>query len=421
MIKYNLTTLPNKIKFIYAPLTTSEAVTTFILVGTGGRFEKSQQSGISHFLEHLFFKGSKNRPSAFEISKELDGIGANYNAFTGEEYTGFYVQSSAQDFDRSFDVLTDMFLNPLFTSDEIEREKGVIMQELNMYRDMPQLYVQILNQNQIFKNHPLGYDLIGNQETISAIGQKEIIDYRAKHYTNSNTTVVVCGKENDKYNEKIFNTFGHLEDSPAPKFNEFSSEKVEDKLIQEIRKVDQTHLVLSYLGIAKTDKRKYTLTVLNTILGGGMSSRLFTQIRERRGLAYYVRSSVSAFHDTGAISLIAGVKTDKVSETIKVMLQEVADLATKGPSAEELERAKGNLRGSLLLGLEDSFEIASFLADELLYQGKIREIEEIIKAINSVTQEEIVDLAKFIFQKEKMGLAIVGPKDYNDILKEQLN
>lgn len=419
MIDFEIKTLDNGIRLVTAPNTSTEAVTVFILVGVGGRFEGDKQKGISHFLEHLFFKGSKNRPSTFEISKELDSIGANFNAFTGEECTGFYVQSESGDFEKAFDVISDMFLNPLFDATEIEREKGVILQEANMYRDMPQAFVQILNQKQIFGDHPLGFDLVGDQDHIKRISRDDIVGYQGSNYIGENTVMVVCGNPKDqKWDEAVRSKFEASSRGKAPAFEPFEGESVKNKLVEEIRKVDQTHLALSYIGLGKSDKRRYEMSVLNTLLGGGMSSRLFMEIRERKGLAYYVKSNHNAFLDTGIYSILAGVKPEALRQSVEIILGEVEDLKQNGPNEEELSRAKGNLRGSLAISLEDSLEIASFIADDLLSLGQVRKIEDIIDKIDTVSSSDIRNLAREVFTKDRMGLSIIGPKSYNNDLKE---
>lgn len=419
MINYQIETSPNGLRVISAPNDQTEAVTILILVGVGGRFESDSQKGISHFLEHLFFKGSKNRPSTFEIVKELDAIGANYNAFTGEEYTGFYVQASKNDFDRAFDVISDMFMNPLFDEKEIEREKGVILQEANMYHDMPQMYVQVLNQKQIFPNHPLGFDLVGDPDHVKAISRNDIAAYHDRNYSAPNTILAICGNIGKLGSQgKIVEKFSNQGRGDIVKPLAYQDSPIENRLIEEVRKVDQTHLALSFLSLPKADDQKYTLTLLNSLLGGGMSSRLFMQIREKRGLAYYIRSTNSSFADTGIFSILAGVKPDSLPETIKIINDEIADLSQNGPTDDELERAMGNIRGSLAISLEDSLEIASFASEDMLYFGQIRSVGEIIQQIDKVQKEDVRKLCQKILIKERMGLSIIGPKSYNNDLKE---
>lgn len=416
MIKFSQKTFPNGLRLITAPLTTSEAVTILILVGVGGRFEKKDQLGISHFLEHLFFKGTKKRPSAYKLAKELDGLGAHYNAFTGEECTGFYIQSDAHDFDKSFDLISDLFLNPIFPEAEIEKEKGVILEEANMRRDVPQLHVQILAQKQMFPHSPLGEDLIGTPETVKKITRADIINYFKNGYCPAQTIIVIAGNPK-KYNwekevEKVFTSGG----GRKLEFEKVSQEQVEKEVIYEERKVDQTHLVLSALTFPKTDSRRYALSILSTILGGGMSSRLFSEIREKRALAYYVKSDLDAYFDTGLIAFSAGVKSDRLQDVIKIITEQIEDLKKNGPKADELRRAKQNIRGHLALALEDSFEIASYLAEQIYYENKVRQPEEIIKNLERVSAAEVRKVAQDVFQKNRMGITVIGPKKQDLVL-----
>lgn len=413
MINFSLKTLPNGLRVVTAPVSTSDAVTILVLVAVGGRYENKEQSGISHFLEHLFFKGTKKRPSAFEISRELDSLGAEYNAFTSEEYTGFYVKSAASDFLKSLDILADMFLNPIFPEKELEREKGVILEEANMRRDVPQVHVQTMSTGQMFGDTPLGRDLVGTPEAIKAISRQDILSYRKGGYSPESTIVVVCGNpKNHLWLERIERFFAHLEKSPSADFSPYHANMVKDKVVQQVRKVDQTHFVFSTLTFSKTDPRRWALSLLTTILGGGMSSRLFSEIREKRGWAYYVRADLGAFRDIGYLDFSAGVSSDKLQDSVKLILEEIEDIKSNGPKEEELKRAEANLKGHLALSLEDSFEIADFLADSILYENRVRQSEEIIKNVDLVGPEDIKLVSRDIFSSDKIGLSIIGPKDY---------
>ena len=421
MIDYKVKTLPNGLRIITAPIKTSEAVTVFILAGVGGRFENKKLNGISHLVEHLFFKGSKNYPDAATINKEFDSLGANYNAFTGSEYTGFYIQSAAQDFEKSFALLSDMFLNPLFPENEFEKEKAVVLEETKYRHDMPQWLIHVLSQKGIFGDQPIGMDISGETETVKAFKHSDIVSYYQTYYRPSSSIVVISGNPKgfdwEKIVEKAFSSFKHQE---TPKFEPYQAIKPE-KLVSRIKKVDQTHFSFSVLTYPREDAKNYALALLVTILAGGSSSRLFTKIREEKGWAYDVRSDVSAYHDTGTVSIYGGLMQDKVAETMKIISEEITDLKTNGPDAEELERAKKNLRGHLALSLEDSMEIASFLADEIFYLKSIRTPEEIVDAWNKVTAEDIQKIAQEVFQSGKMGLALIGPKDYQKELNGILN
>jgi len=418
MIDFNLSTFKNGLRLATAPIVTSEAVTILILVSVGGRYEKDSERGISHFLEHLFFKGTKKRPTALKIAHELDSLGAQYNAFTGEEYTGLYIKSAAEDFDKSFEILSDMFLNSAFPEEELQREKGVILEEANMRRDVPQSYVQILSQRQMFSNDPLGEDLVGRPETIKKITRRDILAYRQIGYSPESTTIVICGKKTTAWEKRVEAVFGGLPAHPKPVFKSTDNFIVSPKISQDVRKIDQAHFILSCQAFKKTDPRRYALAILSTILGGGMSSRLFSQIREKRGWAYYVGASLGAYHDTGYIDFVAGVKRDKLADSVKIILEQIEDLKKNGPTKAELEKTKSNLRGHLALSLEDSFEIANFLSEELLYEeDKIRQPEKILSAIEKVTREDVKRLSQELFLSDKMGLSVVGPEDYEAQLK----
>lgn len=408
MLNYRLKTLANGLRLVCASLDSTEAITILILVGTGGRFETKEQSGISHFLEHLFFKGSKKYPSTFEITSVLESIGADYNAFTGEEETGFYVQSNASDFPKAFDVILDMFLNPVFDPKELEKERGVILQEASMYRDTPQAHVQNLNQQQLFWDQPLGMDLIGTTKNIKSIKIEQIKKYRETQYSGKNTIVVVCGKDANKYEKMVEKRFSAVKSGQKNTFKPYTSTIKPKDYRLEKRKVDQTHFVLSFLSCAKSDPKKFPLAILNTLLGGGMSSRLSIEIREKRGLAYYIYSNISQYFDIGSFVISGGVKPDKLDESLGIINREIEDIKKNGPSGDELGRAKGNLRGQLALSLEQSFKIASYVADNLYYYNEVKDLHETIEKINRVTAEEVKSLAQEIFDPNRKALSVIG-------------
>jgi len=417
MIDYKVKTLKNGLKIITAPIKTTDAVTVFILTGVGGRFENKENNGISHLVEHLFFKGSKNYKTANIINKELDSLGANYNAFTGSEYTGFYIQSAADDFSKSFALLSDMFLNPLFPEEEFEKEKTVVLEETKYRHDMPQWLIHVLSQKGMFGSQPIGMDISGEADKIKAFKHSDIVSFYKTYYRPSSSIIVIAGNPKDsdweKTVEETFQDFAHQE---IPIFEPYKPVGTE-KLISRIKKVDQTHFSFSALTYPRNDPKNYALSILITILAGGSSSRLFTKIREEKGWAYDVRSDISQYHDTGTISIYGGLMQDKVANAMEIILKEIEDLKKNGPNQDELERAKKNLRGHLALSLEDSMEIAGFLSDEIFYLKTIRSPEEIVAAWEKVTADEVKAVAQEIFQSGKMGLALIGPKDYKKQLE----
>lgn len=410
MIHFTKTQFKSGLNYIEAPLKDTEAVTVLVLVGVGSRYEKATQNGISHFLEHLFFKGTKKRPSTLKLSKELDALGAKYNAFTSEEYTGFFIQSAGQKFAKSWEILSDMILNPLIPEREVERERGVILEEMNMYYDTPQAYVGELAKSSIYGDTPLGRDVVGTREAIKKVTRTEIAKYRDTYYQPSNMVVVVAGDSNGGDWKKLVSAvLGRGNKVLPPKFKpadlSFSGPKVDIHN----KKTDQTHLVVNFKTFPVTDSRWYTLEVLSNILGGQMSSRLFIKIRERRGLAYYVRSSPSNYFDTGLLSIAAGLRTSNVGEALKIIRQEINSLCVKPVGKEELSRAKDNIIGHMALGLEGSFNVAEFLADQWFYEKRIHQPEEIVKKYQAVGAGDIQKLAKEILKPDNLSVTMIGP------------
>lgn len=363
-------------------------------------------------MEHMFFKGTKTR-TAEKIRQEFDRLGAGYNAYTSEESTAFYVQAAAEDFEKSLELIADLFLNPAFPDPELEREKGVILEEANMRRDIPQLHVQTLAQAQVFADYSLGHDLIGTPESVKGIGQSDIWEYFKKGYSPESTIVVICGNPKNFDWEKMAEAaFLKMEAIPAPACEKLTKMEVAKPVVQDLRKVDQAHFVLSALAVSKTDPRRYAMSIFSTILGANTSSRLFSEIREKRGWAYYISSEVAAYHDIGAFAVSGGVKQDELEESVAIILREIRDLAENGPKKEELERAKTYLRGQLALSLEETSEIAAFVADEIFYQGKVRQPEEIVENLFKVTPDAVKEVSKMLLEPARMGLAVVGPKEY---------
>jgi predicted Zn-dependent peptidase len=409
MIDYQLKTLPNGLTLIQAPLHDTSAVTILVLVGVGSRYETKEENGISHFLEHLFFKGTKKRPSTLKLSKELDAMGARYNAFTGEEVTGFYIQAAAKKFARAWDVLSDMLLNPLIPEKEVERERGVILEEMNMYYDTPQAYVGELAKATVFGDTPLGRDVIGVKATVGRITRQQIIDYRARHYVPSNITVVVAGVPKGEWEQTVIKTLSGHKGAKVSSFEAVSSHGRGPIVDLHHKATDQTHLVVSIKTFPITDPRYHTLKLLSGILGGQMSSRLFIKIRERRGLAYYISSEVDNFHDTGLLSITAGLKTSSISEALRIIRLELQSLKTKLVTKEELTRVKDNLTGKMALALEGSFPVAEFLAEQHFYEDKIRQPEELLKVYQSVSASDIMKLAEQLFTPDNIKVTAIGP------------
>lgn len=417
MLTFEKTVLPNKLRILTAPLHETKAMTLLFLVGTGSRYETRGVNGISHFLEHILFKGTKQYPSPLAIAETLDGIGAEFNAYTSEEYTGYYVQAEASHFDLALNVLHDMLWAPIFKKQDVEREKGVIVEEINMYRDLPQRHVWDLLKQTLYGDTPLGWNVAGSRETVTGFTRTTFQDYQAAFYTPDNVIAAVAGNPNEHdWLKELTGRLSAHTGAIARQFEGVIEHADGPKALVEHRPTDQTHLVLALPTFKKTDDRAPILLVANTILGGTMSSRLFTEIREQRGLAYYVRSSVDASHDTGFLALSAGVRNSSAKEAVTVMLAELKKIAAQPVTAQELERAKENFRGRMALQLEDSSALAGYLAEQELYWGTQFQPEELVEKVQVVTTSQIHELMSELFTPAKLHLAAIGPFTNQDFL-----
>lgn len=410
MIEFEKTILKNGVRILTAPLHETKAMTLQFLVGTGSRNERAEENGISHFLEHILFKGTEKYPLPIMLAETLDGIGAEFNAFTGEEYTGFYVNAEASHFPLALDVLSQMFYHATFKHDDVEREKGVILEERNMYLDLPQRHVWDILKNMMYGDTPLGRNIVGEPETVMAFNHDMFLNYQRDCYTPENIIVSVAGNPNGvDWIGDISKVFGEKPAAKARPFEKAHDEQSSPQARSTHRKTDQTHFVLAYRTFPQGDERRFAMSVLSTILGGTMSSRLFNEIREKRGLAYYVRSSADGYHDAGHFAISAGVNNKQAAEAIKVTLAEVERLKSELVSDAELSRAKENFRGRLALQLEESSAVGNYLAEQELYLGKQVQPEELVEKVSTVTAKQIQDLANEFFVPERANLAAVGP------------
>ncbi len=411
-IHYALDTLPNGLRLITAPMHDTKAVTILIMVGVGSRYEDKRTNGVAHFLEHMFFKGTTKRPSTLEISKELDALGADYNAFTGEEYTGFYVRVAGEDFTQAFDIITDMLVNPLFQVDEIEREKGVIVEELNMYEDTPMRIIHDHAKRLIYGDTPLGRNIGGTKDTVMKFDRQDFLNFRAKFYQPDNLVVTIAGMgEVADWRSQVQAKLARLKGTADKTYLKAKDQGKGPHFRLVTKKTDQAHLVLGFRGFPRGDERRPILSLLVNILGGTMSSRLFIEVRERRGLAYYVRGGIWYFQDAGILTASAGVQVAKIDEAVQVILDEFRRLKDTPVTEEELDRAKKNLRGSLYLGLEDSMSVADYLGEQALLEDDIEQPEEVVQKRQHVTRDQIQSLAAELIESGGLYLTILGPYD----------
>lgn len=419
-MKYKLEVLPNNLQLLIVPMTSLESATVTVWVKTGSRNEIDKKLGLSHFLEHMAFKGGKKYPSAKAVSEAIDEVGGEFNASTSKEVTQFYIRIRSKLLERAFDVLSDIVINPNLEQKEIAKEKGVILEEMNMYEDTPVRRIWDLFEQLMFKGHPLGRDIIGTKETVPSLERADFVSYRNKFYHSQNMLVSVAGGIDEKRVRGLARKYFSAIQKGK---NGLKSGKVknEDKRISlTSKKVEQAHIILGYSAEKLGNNDRYKDALLNVVLGAGMSSRLFTEVREKRGLAYAVKSDIDRYADTGYFAVYAGTDPKNANEAIKVILEQLYGLAngTMKVSKKELEKAKEYLKGHLALSLEDTRGVSSFFGYEQLMLGKVRTPDEVYENINKVTADNIYASAKKIFKKDKIKLAIIGPfKDENKFKK----
>jgi len=422
MIKAKKKTYKNGLRVITVPMKDNPTVTVLVLVGTGSNYETKEINGISHFLEHMCFKGTEKRPTPQSISHELDSLGCQYNAFTDTEMTGYYAKGDAKNFKKIFDIVSDIYLNSTFPESEMEKEKGVIIEEINMYEDMPQQHVQDLFSKVLYGDQPAGWNIAGTKENILKMMRSDFVNYKTSHYVSSNTVVVVTGnithdevyKEVDKYFKEI---------KVTKKIKQIKTKDQQDKpnVLIQYKETDQTHFVLGVRTFSLFDKRNMILTLLSSVLGAGMSSRLFIKLREEMGVSYYVRSYNDTSLDHGVLQISAGVNNTRIEEVLKEILKECTLLITKKVSDKELDKVKSFLIGNMKMSLEATDDIAGFYGKQELMKEEIKVLEEKIKEIKKITSNDIQKMAKIIFKTKNLNLAMIGPfKDsqkFEEILK----
>jgi len=416
---YKKIILKNKLRFIPVPVKNANSVTVLVLVGTGSKYEAKSINGISHFLEHMFFKGTKRRPDTLAISETLDRIGGEYNAFTSKEITGFWAKVDKKHTDAALDWISDIFLNSKFEEEEIQREKGVIIEELNMYLDTPTAYVSELFEDLLYKDQPAGWRIVGEKENIQGFDRQKILDYFESHYSARNTVVCVAGNINGKEAlKKINKYFGKTKEKNIPAKAAVKEEQSEPEVLIHHKKTDQTHFCLGVRAYNMFDPRRYALSLMAVILGGNMSSRLFISVRERNGLAYYVHTSFDATTDTGYLVTQAGIKNDSLEKAVELVLKEYKDLKNTKINPKELKKAKDYLRGTMALSLDATDAQAHFYATQEVMDKEVLTPEQKLKMIDKVTVNDINKIAKEIFLAEKLNLAVIGPLEKNK--KEEL-
>lgn len=416
---YKRHVLKNGLRIILCPMPHSMASTFLVLIEAGSKYESKNINGISHFLEHMCFKGTKKRPSALAISSEMESLGAVYNAFTGSELTGYFAKIRSDKINSALDIILDMYINPLFKEEDIEKEKGVIIEEINMYEDLPMRKVHEIFTSCLYGDQPAGWSITGEKSDVLTINKKKLIEYRKNHYVPEATTIVVSGNFKEKeILKKLNKVFSSIPATNKAKKKKTIEKQISPKVVLETKQSDQAHLILGFRAFGMFDKRKYELGILCDILGGGMSSRLFQKVREGLGAAYYINCSDSLYTDHGFLSVSAGVDNKKINLVIKTILKEIDKIKTKLVSKEELEKSKNHIIGKMMIGLETSDSIAEYYGCQELFGEKILTPEQIIKKVKAIGAKDVLRLAKSIFQNNKLNLAIIGPfKDTKEFKK----
>lgn len=396
-------------------------VTVLVLVETGSKYESKEKNGLSHFLEHMCFKGTTNRPNTSDLSKELDGLGCQYNAFTGQEFTGYYAKGKAGDFPKLLDIVSDLYLNPLFKEEEIEKEKGVIVDEINMYDDMPMQKVGEVFMKLLYGDQPAGWTIAGPREIVRGMSRKDFVLYRKAHYVSSATTVVVSGNI-DATNafKDIAKKFKGISDGKKSGKKKTRDAQAGPQVATEYKETDQTHFILGTRSFPVYDKRNGALSVLGGVLGSGMSSRLFRKIRDEMGVGYYVRAGNSASTDSGYFAVSAGVANDRLTEVLQAVLAEMETLKRELVSPEELTKVKEHMVGMLYLGLESSDDLAEYYGMQEVLRREIKTPKEKEKIIRAVTAEDVRTMARKIFVEKNLNLALIGPHKEGEQLKKIL-
>lgn len=419
---FKKTILPNGLRLVTIPVEGTKTATVLVLVNTGSRFEDRKINGVSHFLEHMFFKGTKKRSNTKAISEELDRVGGEFNAFTHKEYTGYYAKVGSPHLDMALDVISDIFLNSKLDAKEIKREKGVIVEEINMYLDTPMRYVGDLFEQLLYGDNSMGWDIAGNKEVVRSLERPDFIKYFNSHYLTENTIVCVSGNiDSESVIRKVSQYFKKARHGVQPKVSPAKMTNGGQSVLLHYKETDQTHLYLGVPAYDLFDPRRYALILLSAILGGYMSSRLWLSVREKNGLAYYVRAGAQFYTDSGYFAVKAGSDNTRVDKTIKTIVNELKKIKQKPVGKEELKKAKENIKGSLMIDLESSDALADFFGLQEILTKNILTLEEVFASIEKVTTKDIFSVARDILKTEKLRLAMIGPFKEDEKFKRLLS
>jgi predicted Zn-dependent peptidase len=408
-VMYERSQLKNNLRIISHPMKDRNSVAVGVWAGVGGRYEEKKIKGAAHFLEHIVFKGTKNY-ACEEIKQKIEGVGGALNAFTSEECTCYFAKVPSKHAETTFDILSDMILQPLITQKDVNKERGVILEEIKMYHDLPQHLVGDLLDQLLWTHHPLGQNIAGTLESVGQMSYEDLREFHQFFYIPSNIVVSACG---DLSHKKLVTLtqekFARLDLKRDISYLQASNEQKRPQVTFHKKPIEQMHLALGSLGFHREHPDRYALGLLNIILGGNMSSRLFNEVREKRGLAYSISSGMKLFKDTGAFIVRGGVHNEKVVEAVDVVLKELFKIAQTPVASGELRRAKDYLIGQTLLSLEDTAEHMFWVGEAVVATNKVETFKEVIKKVENVGIADIKRVAKELFKESRMNLALVGP------------
>ena len=402
-------TLENGLRVLRADMPQVQSVTCMIMLAAGSRYETPDTNGVAHFAEHMFFKGTERRPTAREIGMEVDSLGGEFNAFTSKEYTGYYIRCAADYLDRALDVLVDMLRHSRFDPEEIEREKGVIVEEMNMYFDTPRDFIGGVYDHLLYDDQPLGWDVIGRKETIRAATRDTFLDYIGHWYKPERMVVGLGGRLPGNELELIQGLLGDLEPEPTGAPDPTTVTGNGSRVAIHHKDSDQAHLILGVPSYPLVHPDRWALQMLSTVLGTGMSSRLFTEVRERRGLAYYVYAHNQSYTDAGSLFSQAGVDINRSQEAVETIVREFRRIADEPVPEEELEKARALAKGRFVLRLENPQGMIVFGLGREVLNDPVLEPDEVIAGVDAVTADDIQRVAQDVIASNGLNLALIGP------------
>jgi predicted Zn-dependent peptidase len=412
--------LKNGLKYILVPNKNTQAVTVLVLIGVGSRHEESKIGGMAHFLEHMTFKGTVKRPNTLAIAKELDSLGADFNAYTSVDHTGFWVKINSEYLEKALDILSDIIFNSKLKAEELNKERGTILEEMNMYEDDPKRNSLNVLYDILFDGNSLGKDEIGTKKSLANINVQKMKSFKGEFYVPNNMVVGVAGNISDQGTddliEKYFNS--RKKTKSVKKFKKFVNKQKSPQVVIKKKPTEQAHLAIGFHGYSYSDKDLEALKVFSTLFGGAMSSRLFINIRERHGLCYYIRSGLGVYEDTGSFIIQTGLDKNRLLPALKAIFKEIENVLKKGISKAELRKAQEIIKGNCILQLEDSSAVADWYTKQDLMGQKIRTPEEKIAQVEKVTVGDIERAVKKVFKKKNFNMAVIG--DYEPGLKKEI-